>query len=115
MAFGHSVTYVQQHWQAGHSGRRYGGREQESNLPGAAEQPQPALKAGRPTGTASLPSRIIGALRQLGNEGGFVGRFQTAAIQPQPAIGQPADHRARQAAQPDRQRIQSIAVDRNCE
>jgi len=54
-------------------------------------------------------------LRQLGNEGGFVGRFQAAAIQPQPAIGQPADHRARQAAQPDRQRIQSIAVDRNCE
>src|SRR5947208_1854374 len=37
-----------------------GGREQESNLPGAAEQPQPALKAGRPTGAASLPSRSIG-------------------------------------------------------
>ena len=37
-----------------------GGREQESNLPGAAEQPQPALKAGRPTGAASLPSSSIG-------------------------------------------------------
>ena len=55
--FGHSVAVRTQDRNT-HATR---GREQESNLPGAAEQPQPALKAGRPTGAASLPSLSIRA------------------------------------------------------
>ena len=36
-------------------GRKFGGREQESNLPGTAWRPLPVLKTGRPTGERSLP------------------------------------------------------------
>ena len=32
-----------------------GGRKRESNPPGAAEQPEPVLKTGRPTGSDFLP------------------------------------------------------------
>ena len=96
MVFGHSVAAKQQQRQAGHTG----GREQESNLPGAAEQPQPALKAGRPTGAASLPSASIRRCAQLSNERCLVGRLQAAAVEPEAAFGEPANHGPRQLAQP---------------
>lgn len=82
MVFGHSVASQQHPRHGGNSG----GRERESNPPRAAEQPQPALKAGRPTGAASLPSASIVRMRQLGNETGLISLFQATAIKPQPAI-----------------------------
>ncbi len=78
---------------------RSGGREQESNLPGTAWQPQPGLKSGRPTGTESPPLCSIRASRELGNEGCLVGLFQAAAIEHQSTLGQPSDHRAAQRSQ----------------
>jgi len=83
-----------------------GGREQESNLPGTAWQPQPGLKSGRPTGAASPPSPSIPrsfALRkrgrQLRDEFRFVCLFQTPAIEPEAAKRDAAEDWARQAAQ----------------
>ncbi len=76
-----------------------GGREQESNLPGTAWQPQPGLKSGRPTGAGSPPPASIRQSAELGNESGFVPRFQASAIQYQTLRRNPADDRAWQPAQ----------------
>ena len=82
MVFGHSVAKAQQGRHARHITVLRGGREQESNLPGAAEQPQPALKAGRPTGAASLPRSIICRATELGNERSLIRCLQAPAVQP---------------------------------
>ena len=75
-----------------------GGREQESNLPRAAWQPQPGLKSGRSTGTASPPSVLIAHRLKRGklvHEAGFLGGIKTAAIQPKTPLAHPSDHRPR--------------------